>query len=146
MDPSNTIKISEGHAAGNKLTDAATFTSGQVELEVMTELGSEETELKTFSYADMAMSTSIRMENLTVNRVYTTHNGGDSDGAMTLTCVSPEGITVDVRTIVLYKADGSMLSEYDLLYKTIDVNGIVDYFSGDYQIKVFTTDDITVHE
>ena len=146
MDPSNTIKISEGHAAGNKLTDAATFTSGQVELEVMTELGSEETEPKTFSYADMAMSTSIRMENLTVNRVYTTHNGGDSDGAMTLTCVSPEGITVDVRTIVLYKPDGSMLSEYDLLYKTIDVNGIVDYFSGDYQIKVFTTDDITVHE
>ena len=48
MDPSNTIKISEGHAAGNKLTDAATFTSGQVELEVMTELGSEEYTLDTF--------------------------------------------------------------------------------------------------
>ena len=146
QDPSNTIKISEGHAAANKLTDAATFTSGQVELEVMTELGSEETELKTFSYADMAMSTSIRMENLTVNRIYTTNNGGDSDGAMTLTCTSPEGITVDVRTIVLYKENGEMLSESDLLYKTIDVNGIVDYFSGDYQIKVFTTADITVHE
>ena len=40
----------------------------------------------------------------------------------------------------------SMLSEYELLYKTIDVNGIVDYFGGDYQIKVFTTEDITVHE
>lgn len=146
MDPSNTIKISEGHAAANKLTDAATFTSGQVELEVMTELGSEETELKTFAYADMAMSTSIRMENLTVNRVYTTNNGGDSDGAMTLTCTSPEGITVDVRTIVLRKESGELLTEYDLLYKTIDVNGIVDYFSGDYQIKVFTTEDITVHE
>lgn len=146
MDPSNTIKISEGHAAGNKLTDATTFTSGQLELEVMTELGSEETTTKTFSYADLAMSTSIRMENLTVNRIYTTHNGGDSDGAMTLTCTSPEGITVDVRTIVLYKEDGSMLSESDLLYKTIDVNGIVDYFSGDYQIKVFTTADIAVHE
>ena len=146
MDPSNTIKISEGHAAANKLTDAATFTSGQVELEVMTELGSDETELKTFAYADMAMSTSIRMENLTVNRVYTTNNGGDSDGAMTLTCTSPEGITVDVRTIVLRKDNGELLTEYDLLYKTIDVNGIVDYFSGDYQIKVFTTEDITVHE
>ena len=146
MDPSNTIKISDGHSAANKLTDAATFTSGQLELEVMTELGSEETTTKSFSYADLAMSTSIRMENLTVNRIYTTNNGGDSDGAMTLTCTSPEGITVDVRTIVLYKEDGTMLSEYDLLYKTIDVNGIVDYFSGDYQIKVFTTGDITVHE
>ena len=146
MDPSNTIKISEGHSAANKLTDAATFTSAQVELEVMNELGSEETTTKSFPYADLAMSTSIRMENLVVNRIYTTNNGGDSDGAMTLTCTSPEGITVDVRTIVLYKEDGSMLSEYDLLYKTIDVNGIVDYFSGSYQIKVFTTGDITVHE
>ena len=146
MDPSNTIKISEGHSAANKLTDAATFTSGQVELEVLSELNSEETTAKTFPYADLVMSTSIRMENLTVNRIYTTHNGGDSDGAMTLTCTSPEGITVDVRTIVLYKEDGSMLSEADLLYKTIDVNGIVDYFSGSYQIKVFTTADITVHE
>jgi micrococcal nuclease len=145
-DPSNTIKISDGHTAANKLTDAATFTSGQVELEVMSELNSEETTIKTFPYADLAMSTSIRMENLTVNRIYTTSNGGDSDGAMTLTCTSPEGITVDVRTIVLYKEDGTMLNQSDLLYKTIDVNGIVDYFSGDYQIKVFTTADITVHE
>lgn len=146
QDPSNTIKISEGHSAGNLLTDANTFVNGQVELEVMSELGSEETVMKTFSYADLAMSTTIRMENLTVNRVYTTNNGGDSDGAMTLTCSSPEGITVDVRTIVLRKDDGSLLTESDLLYKTIDVNGIVDYFSGDYQIKVFTTEDITVHE
>ena len=143
-DPSNTIKISEGHEAANKLTDAATFTSGQVELEVMNELGSEETTLKTFPYADLAMSTSIRMENLTVNRVYTTSNGGDSDGAMTLTC-DAGGITVDVRTIVLYKETGEMLCEADLLGKTIDVNGIVDYFGGDYQIKVFTTQDITIH-
>ena len=28
----------------------------------------------------------------------------------------------------------------------IDVTGIVDYFSGDYQIKVFSTEDIDVHE
>ena len=146
MDPSNTIKISEGHSAANKLTDATTFTSAQVELEVMNELGSEETTTKSFLYADLAMSTSIRMENLVVNRIYTTNNGGDSDGAMTLTCTSPEGITVDVRTIVLRKDNGELLTEADLLYRTIDVNGIVDYFGGDYQIKVFTTEDITVHE
>ena len=27
----------------------------------------------------------------------------------------------------------------------IDVTGIVDYFGGDYQIKVFTTEDINIH-
>ena len=143
-DPSNTIKISEGHAAANRLTDATTFTTGQVELEVMSDLGSEETTPKTFPYADLAMSTSIRMENLYVRDIYTTNNGGDSDGAMTLTC-DAGGISVDVRTIVLYKEDGTMLTAADLLNKTIDVNGIVDYFGGSYQIKVFTTEDITVH-
>ena len=144
MDPSNTIKISEGHAAANKLTDAATFASGQLDLEVMTELGSEETTTKTFRYADMAMSTTLRMENLYVRDVYTTNNGGDSDGAMTLTC-DVNGTSVDVRTVVLRKDSGELLTEVDLLYKTIDVNGIVDYFGGDYQIKVFTTEDITIH-
>ena len=146
QDPSNTIKISEGHEAANRLTDPASFTTGQVELEVMTELGSEETTVKSFSYAELAMSTTVRMEGLYVRDIYTTSNGGDSDGAMTLTCSAPDGTTVDVRTIVLYKEDGQMLNAGDLLNKTIDVNGIVDYFGGSYQIKVFTTADITVHE
>ena len=29
--------------------------------------------------------------------------------------------------------------------KTIDVVGIVDYFSGAYQIKVFNAEDIKIH-
>lgn len=144
-DPGNTIKLSEGHTAANRLTDPVTFTTGQVELEVMEDLSSDQTVTKVFDYADLAMSTSIRMENLYVRDVYTTNNGGDSDGAMTLTC-DVNGTAVDVRTIVLYKENGEMLTAADLLYKTIDVNGIVDYFSGSYQIKVFTTEDITVHE
>ena len=77
--------------------------------------------------------------------VYTTNNGGDSDGAMTLTC-DADGTMVDVRTIVLYGGDGQMLTEDDFMGKTIDVIGIVDYFSGEYQIKVFSAADITVHE
>ena len=146
MDPSNTIKISEGHAAANALIDPATFVNGTVDLEVMTELGSEETTTKTFPYADLIMSTSVRMEGLYIRDIYTTSNGGNSDGAMTLTCTAPDGTSVDVRTIVLHKEDGQLLTAGDLLNKTIDVNGIVDYFGGSYQIKVFTTDDITVHE
>ena len=45
----------------------------------------------------------------------------------------------------LYNENGEMLIESDFLDKTIDITGIVDYFSGEYQIKVFTAKDITVH-
>ena len=91
------------------------------------------------------MSTSVSLKNLRVISAYTTNNGGESDGAMTLTC-DADGTIVDVRTIVLYDENGQLLTEADYLNKTIDVVGIVDYFSGSYQIKVFTAADITVHE
>ena len=146
MDPGNTIMLGAGYEAGNRLTDAGVFTSGELEVETLVSLDSEETQTETFDYANLAMSTSISMEGLYVRDVYTTNNGGESDGAMTLTCQGPGGETVDVRTIVLTDASGQMLTEEDFLFKTIDVTGIVDYFSGDYQIKVFTSDEITVHE
>ena len=143
-DPSNTIMISEGHEASNRLTDAGVFAGGKIDCEALTSLESEETEVKTFDYANLAMSTSVSMKNLEVLSAYTTSNGGNSDGAMTLTCQS-DGIIVTVRTIVLYDENGNMLTQAEYLGKTIDVTGIVDYFSGDYQIKVFSADDITVH-
>lgn len=143
-DPGNTIKISEGNAASNRETDPMIFASTAKDVETLVSLDSEETEIKTFDYANLAMSTSISMKNLTVVDIYTTHNGGDSDGAMTLTCKSGD-TTIDVRTIVLYDENGNLLTESDFLNKTIDVKGIVDYFSGAYQIKVFTANDITVH-
>ena len=38
-----------------------------------------------------------------------------------------------------------ILADFDAYEgKTIDVKGIVDYFSGDYQIKVFSASDIIV--
>lgn len=144
-DPGNTIKLSDGYSAANVLTDAQTFVNGKVEVDVLTDISGEETQKQTFDYAALAMSTSIRMENLYVKSIYTTSNGGDNDGAMTLIC-EVDGLTVTVRTIVLRDANGEMLTEADFLHKTIDVTGIVDYFSGEYQLKVFTTEDITVHE
>lgn len=144
-DPSNTIVLSTGHAAGNKETDPAMFADGKMDVEVLTSLEDDVTETKTFDYADLIMSTTISMKNLTVFDVYTTHNGGDNDGAMTLTCRAEDGTMIDVRTIVLRDADGNMKVASDYLNKTIDVVGIVDYFSGAYQIKVLTADDITVH-
>ena len=129
-------KISEGKTAANLLTTAPTFMNGKVEVEV-------NEELKTFDYAYMAMSTTISMENLTVKDIYVT-DSGSSAGAMTLTCES-EGVTVYVRTTVLRDKEGNVITSDAYLGKTIDVKGIVDYFDGEYQIKVFTPYNITVH-
>ena len=143
-DPSNTIMISEGNAPAHLEASAETFATAELELDVMSSLDSEETSVKTFKYAELAMSTSISMKNLTVVDAYTTNNGGNSDGAMTLTCKVGDTY-IDVRTIVLYDESGNLITESAYLNKTIDVKGIVDYFSGAYQIKVFTANDITVH-
>lgn len=144
-DPDNIKLIGTDNTASNRLTDPEVFTTGKVTLAVLKEFGGEETEEKTFDYAALAMSTSIRMENLYVKDIYVTNNGGDNDGAMTLTC-EVNGITITVRTTVLRKPDKTLYTPADFLNKTIDVTGIVDYFSGDYQIKIFSAKNITVHE
>ncbi len=143
--PENTILVSSGHAAGYQELDAETFLNGKVEVEVFESLEDEEGTTTQKNYADMIMSSSVSMKNLKVVDIYTTSNGGDNDGAMTLTC-QVDGKTITVRTIVLRNADGEMMTESDYMGKTIDVVGNVDYFSGDYQIKVFHVNDITVHE
>lgn len=148
MDPSNTIMLSSGHEASNRLiwgADLYDNEDNEITLEVLKDLSSEETETKTFSFAQLAMNTSVKIEGMYVSDIYTTNNGGDSDGAMTLTCYD-DSATVKIRTIVLYDENGELLTEDDLLHKTIDVTGIVDYFNGDYQIKVFATEDIIVHD
>ena len=120
------------------------YTAACLELEVMNELGSEETTLKTFPYADLAMSTSIRMENLVVKDVYTTDNeDSSSKGAMTLTCQAGD-VTITVRTAVLLDENNQRITADAYLGKTIDVKGIVDLFDGDYQVKVFSANNITV--
>ena len=84
------------------------------------------------------------MHDLYVSRVYTTSNGGSSDGAMTLTCQAG-GQTISVRTTVLFDEAGNLITRDYFEGKTIDVKGIVDYFNGKYQIKVFSVKDVTVH-
>ena len=143
-DPSNTIQISEGNAPAYREVDANDFYNKKIQLDTLPSIDSEETTPKSFDYAELAMSTSICMKNLKVVDTYTTNNGGNSDGAMTLTCKMGDK-TVDVRTIVLYDDAGNLITDSAYLNKTIDVKGVVDYFNGAYQIKVFKADDITVH-
>ena len=137
-DPGNIQKISDGHAPAFVLTGAEQFTTAAVEIE--TEDG-----IKEFDYNYMALGTSIAMNNLQVKDVYTTDDEESSSyGAMTLTC-EVDGIQIPVRTVVLYDENKKLVTEDAYWGKCIDVKGIVDYYDGEYQIKVFSTGAITVH-
>ena len=137
-DPGNIQKLSDGHSAAYVLTDPARFVSGTVDVVV------DET-VTTLPYAQLAMSTSIQMNDLYVKDIYTTVDEESSSyGAMTLTC-EVNGVTISVRTVVLLDENGNLITADAYKGKTIDVRGIVDYFDGDYQIKVFSRKDIIVH-
>ena len=135
QDPGNCQKLSEGNKPAYVLTDAETFVSGKVTLE-----NGEERD-----YAQMALGSSLAMQGLTVESIYTTEDEeSSSKGAMTLTCKVGD-TTVLVRTIVLKDANGEIITADEYQGKTIDVKGIVDFFNGTYQIKVFSANDITIH-
>jgi DNA/RNA endonuclease YhcR with UshA esterase domain len=137
--PDNIQKISDGNTPAYVLTSPETFVDGKVNVIVPVD-GEEQT--VEYDYAEMALNSSISMKGLTVTDIYTTHNGGSNDGAMTLTC-KVDGYTITVRTAVLFK-DGAMVTESYFRGKTIDVKGIIDYYDGDYQIKVFSVNDVVV--
>ena len=105
----------------------------------------EETDLyEGISYTETLNNTLVQVKNLNVNEIYTTNNGGDSDGAMTLTCTDSNNNQITIRTEVLTNDEGELVVASDLLNKTISVTGIVDYFSGAYQVKVFSLKDIII--
>lgn len=145
-DPNNIQLISQGNSASYIETDADLFLDGTVEVTyTTTDENGEEIELtKTVSYAEMSYGTTISMKNLEVVSIYTTSNEeSSSKGAMTLTC-KVDGRTITVRTTVLRDADDNLITEEEYLGKTINVRGVVDYFDGDYQIKVFVYSDIEI--
>lgn len=137
-DPGNIQKISEGNKPAYVETDADKFLNGKVSIV------SDEGETLTKEYAAMAMSTSIQMNGLKVIDSYTTTNeDSSSKGAFTLTCKAGDQI-IDVRTTVLVGADGKLITADAYEGRIIDVKGIVDYFNGSYQIKVFSADNIQI--
>ena len=140
--------LSSGNEPAFVLTDPQTFVNGKVDVEI-TDPETEEITTKTFDYAEIALGTSVEMKNLYVKDVYTTQSDNDnSNGAMTLTCEA-NGVTFDVRTIVLTDDNGNVITADAYRGKTIDVKGIVDFFSYNgnesYQIKVMDDNYITVH-
>lgn len=136
-DPLNIQVISTGHKGSYKETTIDEFFNGKITTTIH---DSETDELveKTFTHCELSMHASISMTNLKVVDIWTTKNEASaSKGAMTLTCRDANGNEIDVRTVVLYDDNNEMITESAYLNKTINVQGIVDYYDGTYQIKVF---------
>ena len=102
----------------------------------------EVTHDKEFKLGDLVCSSSAKFNNLTVTSIYTTETG-NSKGAMSLTCKDALNNTVTVRTEVL-KENGVVVTKDRYLNKTINVKGIIDYYGGSYQLRVFASSDIEV--
>ena len=115
-----------------------------IEVEDVDEDGKEITKTVKMTYKEAVFGTSVTASNLLVTSVYTTDNGGQSDGAMTLTCKSADGYTITIRTEVLRDANGNLMTEEDYLGKTITVKGLVEKYNGTYQIKCHRADYISV--
>jgi len=132
----NVQMISQGHAPAYSRITPAQYSSENITIEVGDEM-------RSFKYVDMALWTSVEMMELTVNSVYTTPSG-TSAGAMTLTCTAPDGTEVSVRTTVIKDDNGETVTADRLQGETIDVRGIMDYYSTNqtYQVLVFSFQDI----
>ncbi len=153
-DPDKIQLISEGNTITKGTTSIETFNSTitvstlktDEEGNLVVDENNEPVEtFKQVPYAEIAMHTTIMMKDLKVVSSYTTNNGGDNDGAITLTC-KVDGKTITVRTMKLYQKVNDVLTLVTadaFTGKTITVKGIVDEYDGSYQIKVFAFDDIT---
>ena len=141
-DPSNIKKLSDGHTPVFLPTTPDRFVNGKVDVSFVDE--NEKETITKYNYADLAIYSSIKMEGLKVKSVSTTENEDSSSyGAMTLTCEA-DGVTVKVRTTVFTDANGELITADYYEGKTIDVRGIIEYFMGGYQIKVFNPKDIII--
>ncbi len=140
-DPSKVQLIEKGAKAAFVETSAEKFAKGKVEVTV---IENEEEKIKEYDYSTLAIGSTISMKNLTVKSVYTTNNGGDHDGAMTITCKSGN-TQVTVRTEVLTDANGKLIKAERFEGKTIDVKGVVDTYDGKCQIILLTMDDVKIH-
>lgn len=140
----NTLRVgTETYEPSYTLITADKFVNGKASAIVYDEESGEEI-TKQFAYAELALASTIMMKNLKVVKTYTTNNpDSDSNGAFTLTCTC-DGLTIEVRTTVLRDENKQLIKAEDYLGKTITVKGVVDIYSGDYQIKVFNVNDLII--
>jgi len=136
-NPNNLLKLESGHSPAYTPVEPDCFHS---EITVPNGEGN-----LTAAWAELSLGTSVKMEGLTVVDAYTTDNAESaSNGAITLLC-EKNGTRIAVRTVPMKDESGNLITQDAYLGKTIDVLGIVDYFDGAYQIKVFTPDNIIIN-
>ena len=145
-DTNNIQKIGDGFTGAYTEISAEDFANKKVTIEHENETETEvEIITKEYDFAELLMNTSVSMNNLVVKSIYTTDNEeSSSNGAMTLTC-EVNGVKVVLRTIVLKDESGKIITADAYKGKTISVKGMVDKFDGEYQIKIFSAKDITIH-
>jgi len=103
------------------------------------------------------LHSSVTFETLRVLRTSTTTNpASSSNGAITVYCEASDGTKITVRTAVLYREDGALVTADLFEGKTLaSVKGIIDYYDPDsgeeeddgdfhYQIKVLSLGDISI--
>ena len=141
-DPNNLKLIEAGWGASYVETTVSEFTTGKV-YEGQTLLG---------NFADLAVYTTVSLNDLVVKSVYTTDNDVESSnyGAMTLTCEDGQGNLVDIRTVP-FTVNGELVTASYYMGKTISVKGMIDYYYSSYdtdgfyyQVKVFRMADIQI--
>lgn len=129
------------YEAGYQTIDFAKLNNGT--MQDITIVKDDEPEVVKLKYAELVMDTSTKAENLTVVSIYTTSKG-TSKGAMSITCKTSDGKTVYIRTEVLKKDGGTVVTEDEYKGKTISVSGVITKFDDQYQIKVLRYSDIIV--
>lgn len=138
-DPGNIRTLGSGYEAAYQTLDVETFTKGSVTV------SSEEGDKTSMEVAKFIEYSTISLNDLTVKSVYTTTSeDSSSKGAMTLTCVDEDGREVSVRTVVFYDEGGNLITADAYEGKIISVKGIVEYYSGSYQVKVLSPNNITI--
>ena len=115
--------------------------NGTVSIDFVTDEGKDTIEL---DYGEAVMSTTVTLKNLRVMEMYTTSNGGQSDGAISITCEDEYGDEIVVRTEVLYDDKGELVTEEMFEGKTITVKGLIGQYNGVYQVICWRIDYITI--
>lgn len=151
-DPDNIKKLGTGYSGKYNEVSVETFNSQKTITLIKETMDPEtgeiktETKTKTMKFAELALSTTLSMKDLRVVDMYTTNNGGDNDGAISITCEDASGNKVDIRIDANIKENGKCVyTESDFEGKTIDVKGVVETYNGGYQLKVYLKDNVTIH-
>lgn len=144
-NPSNIQKLGNGEKPAYTEVSIDTLLNSKVPVTIRTvnDDGEEIEETKELVYAELALNSTVSMKNLKVVSTYTTHNGGDNDGAISITC-EVDGKQIVVRTVVLKDDDGNVITADTFTGKTIDVKGVVSVFDGAYQIKLLSMKDVVI--